>query len=185
MEDERLMELFWSRSSQAVRETADKYGRYLGGVSMNILRCEGEVAECVNDTYLKVWNSIPPQRPGMFQSWLGRIAREISFDRYRREHGKKGGHEMELLLSELADCIPSSVRGQEASSNAEITEILDRFFKDMKKEQRMIFLRRYWYGNTVGEIAEQFSMKERSVKWSLYRSREVLRICLEREGIRL
>ena len=92
---------------------------------------------------------------------------------------------MELLLSELADCIPSPVRGQEESSNAEISEILNRFFRDMKKEQRMIFLRRYWYGNTVGEIAEQFSMKERKVKWSLYRSREALRICLEREGIRL
>ena len=186
MEDEKLIDLFWNRSNQAIRETSDKYGTYLNDISMNILRGEGDAAECVNDTYLAVWNSIPPQRPEAFKSWIGRIARSISFDCYRREHaGKRGGHEMDMLLLELSDCIPCPVRGQEESSNGEVAKILNLFLKDMKKENRMIFLRRYWYGNSVEEIAERFSMKESRVRSSLFRSREALRICLEREGIRL
>lgn len=186
MEDEKLIALYWDRSNQAVRETADKYGSYLNDISIHILRGEGDAADCVNDTYLAVWNSIPPERPGMFKSWIGRIARGISFDHYCREHaGKRGGHEMDMLLLELSDCIPCPVRGQEESSNAEIAEILNLFLKEMKKENRMIFLRRYWYGNSIGEIAERFSMKESRVRSSLYRSREALRVYLEREVIRL
>ncbi len=183
MEDERLIELFWNRSENAILETATKYGLYLQKISMNILKSAEDAKECVNDTYFKVWNSIPPQRPGMFQSWIGRIARNISFDRYKREHAqKRGGKGFDILLSELADCIPDQNSGKE-SEDEEIREILNLFLQELKKESRMIFVRRYWYGDSIGEIALRFELKESKVKTSLYRSRNRLRTHLEKGGI--
>lgn len=178
-----MIGLFWERSEQAIEETAEKYGAYLTRICMNILRCEEDAKECVNDTYFRVWNSIPPNRPERFQSWIGRIARNISFDRYKRDHaGKRGGHETEVLLSELGGCVPDEPSGRE-SGDEEIGEILNRFLGDLKKEHRMIFMRRYWYGDSVGEIARRFSMKESRIKTSLYRSRNRLRECLKKGGV--
>lgn len=186
MEDERLIELFWNRSEMAIQETAYKYGNYLHHISMNILQCAQDAGECVNDTYFKAWNSIPPQRPNMFQSWIGRIARNISIDRYRRDHAKKrGGYGADLLLSELEDCIPCQSLGSGESSDEQISEILNIFLGDLKKINRMIFMRRYWYGDSIGEIAARFDMKESRVKTSLYRSRNLLRSRLEKGGIRI
>lgn len=184
MEDEKIIELFWKRSEKAIKETAVKYGWYLQRISMNILRCVEDAQECVNDTYLKVWNSIPPERPDMFQSWIGRIARNVSFDRYKRDHAqKRGGKGFDILLSELEECIPCQTYGNEESSDEEIVEIINLFLRELKKENRMVFIRRYWYGDSVGEIAVRFSMKESKVKTSLYRSRNKLRGRLEKEGI--
>lgn len=184
MEDEKLIELFWNRSELAIQETSNKYGGYLRRISMNILESAEDAKECVNDTYLKVWNSIPPQRPGVFQSWIGRIARNISLDRYRHEHAKKrGGHGMDILLSELEECITYPDSWKRESSDEQIAEALNQFLQGMKKENRMIFVRRYWYGDSVGEIAQHFSMKESKVKTSLYRSRNMLRRHLDKEGI--
>ncbi len=183
MEDERLIELFWNRSEIAIQETSYKYGSYLQRISMNILRSSEDAQECVNDTYFKVWNSIPPQRPNLFQSWIGRIARNISLDRYKRDHAaKRGGNGVDILLSELEGCIPSQAYGNE-SDDGEITEILNEFLKDLKQETRVIFMRRYWYGDSINEIAIRLGWKESKVKSSLYRSRNLLRRCLEKGGI--
>lgn len=184
MEDEKLIELFWNRSQQAIAETACKYGSYLHRISANILKSEEDAKECVNDTYWKVWNSIPPNRPSRFQSWIGRIARNVSLDRYRQEHAKKrGGYGADVLLSELEDCIPDAKRSMEESADERVAEILNCFLQGLKKESRVIFLRRYWYGDSIEAIAGRLLLKESRVKSSLYRSRNALRKKLEKGGV--
>lgn len=184
MEDERLIQLFWNRSETAIQETSNKYGSYLHRISMNIVQSAEDASECVNDTYFKVWNSIPPQWPQRFKSWIGRIVRNISLDCYKREHAaKRGGHGTDILLSELEQCIPCQNWKKEQSSDEMIVEIINQFLQEQKKENRMIFIRRYWYGDSIKEIAGKLNMKESKVKTSLYRSRNKLRSCLEKGGV--
>ena len=108
MEDCDIIELYWQRDQGAIQATADKYGGYLWNITWNILRCHGDAEECVNDTYLRTWNAIPPARPSAFRAWLGRIARNLSLDRWKQlRTQKRGGDSMEVLLGELDDCVPA------------------------------------------------------------------------------
>lgn len=183
MEDLQIIELYWQRSEHAVEETACKYGGYLNQISYQILRDPQDAEECVGDTYLHVWNAIPPQRPGAFRSWLGRIARNLSLDRFRaRRAQKRGGEGTELLLSELEQCIPSGERDWE---ERELAQLLDSFLRGRTEIARLIFLRRYWYGDDIRQMAERFSVGESYIKSSLFRTRKALRQYLEKEGVSL
>lgn len=184
MEDTDIIELYWQRSERAIQETDGKYGSYCKSIVHNILQNREDTEECVNDTWLHTWNAIPTERPYEFRTWLGRIARNLAFDRYRKITAKKrGGREMDVLMSELEDCIPSAQTVEKEIEDAELASLINRFLEQQKKENRMIFVRRYYYSDSVKQIAEQFGISESKVKSSLFRTRNGLREYLEKEGI--
>ncbi len=184
MEDSAIIDLYWDRDQSAITETARKYGGFLWNISWNILRSHGDAEECVNDTYLRTWNAIPPARPTALQAWLGRIARNLSLDRWKQARTqKRGGDSMEVLLGELDDCIPAPHGTEAALEDREIAALISAFLRKLPAESRVIFLRRYWYGQDLGQIAAQLNCGQGKVKSSLYRTRQALRAYLEQEGV--
>jgi len=184
VEDTDIIELYWKRSETAIKETAIKYGNYCKSIVHNILQNKEDTEECINDTWLHTWNAIPTERPYEFRTWLGRIARNLAFDRYRRMTAKKrGGREIDVLLSELEDCIPSVHSVEKELEDAELAEAINSFLKKQKKENRILFVRRYYYSDSVKQIAERFQISESKVKSSLFRMRNGLKEYLEKEGI--
>ena len=144
MTDVEILDLYWARSESAIHETARHYGKYCEAVSMNILHNKEDAEECVNDTYLNAWNSIPPQRPAIFPAFLGRIARNLSLDRYKsRKAQKRAGDETALMLAELEDCIPSGRSVEDEVDEGITAEAIDRFLSGIGKEERQFFVRRY------------------------------------------
>lgn len=186
MEDHAIIELYWQRQEAAISETADKYGSFLASLSCNILRSTHDAEECVNDTYLRAWNAIPPQRPNALKLWLGRITRNLSLDRWRKTQAdKRSGDETEILLGELDACIPAPGGVERHLEDREIAAILSAFLRRRPERSRAIFLRRYWYGFSIAEIARSMGCSESAVKLSLFRTRAALRETLEKEGIAL
>lgn len=186
MEDSEIIELYWRRDQSAIAETSSKYGGFLRNIAWNILRSHSDAEECVNDTYLRTWNAIPPERPTLFQAWLGRIARNLSLDRWKRARTqRRGGDEMELLLGELDTCVPAPRGTEQALEDREIAALISAFLRTLPAESRIIFLRRYWYGEGVAEIARARNCGQGKVKSSLFRTRNSLRAYLEKEGVSL
>ena len=183
MEDGQILDLYWSRDQRAIRETDGKYGKLLHGIAWNLLRSREDSEECVNDTYLRAWEAIPPARPGAFRAWLGRITRNLSLDRWKSRGAEKRGGGAELLLGELEDCLPAPGGTERAVEDRELAELLNVFLQSLTREGRAMFLRRYWYGESVAEVAAALGCGEGKVKSSLFRSRKALREFLEREGI--
>ncbi|WP_295580430.1 RNA polymerase sigma factor [uncultured Oscillibacter sp.] len=185
MEDSDIIDLYWRRDQQAIGETAGKYGGFLWGIAWNILRSHGDAEECVNDTYLRTWNAIPPSRPTAFRAWLGRIARNLSLDRWKqgRAQCRGGGDAMEILLGELDGCVPAPHRVDTALEDREIAALISAFLRRLPQESRIMFLRRYWYGDTLADIAGHLGCGEGKVKSSLFRTRKALRAYLEQEGV--
>ena len=183
MEDERIIELYWNRDQRAIRETDGKYGKLLGGIAWNLLRSREDSEECVNDTYLRAWNAIPPQRPGALRAWLARITRNLSLDRWKTRQAEKRGGGAETLLGALEDCLPAPGGPDRALLARALAEALEGFLRGLSREGRAMFLRRYWYGQGVAEIAGDLGCGEGKVKSSLFRSRKALREFLEKEGI--
>jgi len=189
MEDALIIELFWQRKEEAIGQTADKYGSRCLSVARNILRDDGEAEECVNDAYLKAWLSIPPARPERLSAFLVTVVRRLALDKWRRRNAeKREGDRQALLLSELADCLPD--RGSDGNidlwvERTELTEALDRFLREQKQELRRVFVLRYVYAFSIGEIAEREDVSENAVTVRLSRMRKALRKRLEKEGIAL
>ena len=146
--------------------------------------CDAE--ECVNDTYLKTWNAIPPARPGAFRAWLGRITRNLSLDRWKRDRAqRRGGDDFAVLLGELDGCLPDADHAQRHLEDQEIADLISRFLRELSVFNRRAFLRRYWYGESIEEIATALHCGTGKVKSSLFRTRNALRSYLEKEGIAL
>ena len=186
MEDAQIIELYWQRDQTAIEETAGKYGPFLRDVSWNILCSDPDAEECVNDTYLRTWNAIPPARPTAFRAWLGRIARNLSLDRWKQAQAeKRGGGAMELLLGELDQCVPAPHGTEQAVEDQELAALISRFLRGLSKDSRIMFLRRYWYGEDVADIARKLGCNQGKVKSSLFRTRKALRAYLEKEGVAL
>ena len=186
MEDSAIIDLYWSRDQRAIEETAGKYGPFLLGVTWNILRSRSDAEECVNDTYLRTWNAIPPARPAALQTWLGRIARNLSLDRWKqRRTQRRGGGAMEILLGELDSCIPAPHGVERHLEDQEIAALISAFLRRLPAESRLVFLRRYWYGQALSDIAAERGCGVGKVKSSLFRTRKALRAYLEEEGIGL
>ena len=185
MDDQRIIEMYFERNEQAIEETQKKYGAYCHTVAMGILDSRQDAEECVNDTYLHTWNAIPPQRPQIFSAFLAKITRNLALTRYRSAHReKRGGGQMTFALEELQNCIPSHAEGDPVDDLA-LREALNGFLQTLPEPSRGVFLRRYWYVRSVGEIARELGMKESRVKMILLRTREKLREHLERAGIAL
>ena len=186
MDDTMIIDLYWERSESAINETALKYGNYCTKIAMNILQSREDSEECVNDTYLKTWDAIPPQRPEKLSAFLGRITRNLSFNKYKaRSTQKRGGTDIELLLSELEDCIPSGSSVEADYEAGQLAKLIDSFLASSKPENRVIFVRRYWYADSIASISNRFGISESKVKSSLLRTRNKLRDYLEKEGVTL
>lgn len=186
MDDEKIIELYWVRSEAAISETASKYGRYCQYIARNILCNTSDIEECVNDTYLNAWNSMPPHRPSALQVFLGKLTRNISLNRRKYLTAEKRGRgQAEMVLDELHECIPTSDNTESIMDDILLEDVLNHFLSSLSVEQRKIFMRRYWYLSPIKDIAADYNLGESKVKMSLLRSREKLKQILEKEGISL
>ena len=184
MEDTRIIDLYWQRSDRAIPETDRKYGPYCHAVAYNICHDREDAEECVNDTYLRAWNSMPDQRPSMLRSFLGTISRNLALDRYRSASRKKrGGGEVELALAELDECVPSPLNIERQILARELSQAIDSFLSTLPEADRTVFVSRYWYLASVAEIADRLGCSQGKVKMMLHRIRERLRSYLEKEGL--
>lgn len=186
MDDRRIIELYFSRSEIAIVETERKYGRYLSKIAYNILFDAEDSEECVNDTYMKAWNSIPPKKPNVLSTYLGKITRRLAIDVFRRKHSeKRGKSEYALSLSELDECIPDNSLPEKEFEEKALAESISRFLESLGKENRDIFVCRYFYADSIKEIASFLGASEAKIKSSLFRSRKALKEHLEKEGFYL
>ena len=183
MEDKEIIDLFYERSEQAIGELAKKYGQLVRRVANNILSDPEDAAECENDTYLACWNSIPPEYPMVLTSYLCRIARNTAISKYRLCTAQKRNSHYDMALEELADCLAANGNPEEEIQARELGAALNRFLETLKAEDRIIFLRRYWFSDSVSEIAKKLAGTENRVSVRLFRIREKLRRFLKKEGL--
>lgn len=183
MEDARIIDLFYERSEQAVSELDRKYGAAVRKTAANILRDREDAEECVNDTYLGVWNSVPPHRPEPLGSYVCRIARNIAVSRLRANTAARRSGGVELVLDELAECIPASVDLEGELEARELLAAIERFLSTLSYDDRFLFVRRYWYADSVKEIAAAVHSRENRVAVRLFRLREKLQKFLMKEGL--
>ena len=184
MDDERIIELFWSRDEGAVPAAQGKYGAYCRAVALGILGDARDVEECVNDALYRLWNAIPPERPHSLRAFVGRITRNLAINTLRdASRQKRGGGEAELVFDELADCLASDTTPERAVENAQITECIDRWLASLRTEQRVAFVRRYWYLDSVPSLAARMGWTQSKTASLLMRLRASLREALISEGI--
>ena len=183
MEDSKIVDLFFERSEQAVEELDKKYGAAVRKTAANILRCRQDAEECVNDTYLGVWNSIPPQRPDVLVSYVCRIARNLAVSRLRRETAAARNSGVDLMLDELAEAIPSHEDVEAEAEARELAAAVNRFLAALDYDDRFIFIRRYWYADAVRDIASAMHIRENRVSLRLFRLRKKLKNYLQKEGM--
>lgn len=179
MDDNGIIELFWSRSEQAITELAEKYGNLCRKVSFNILHNYEDSEECVNDTYLGVWNTIPPQKPNPLMPYVIRIAKNLSINRYIYNKAEKRNSSLDLCFEELKDCLPTV---DVSSSDEELKYIIENFLDSLSYESRVMFVRRYWSAESLKEIAADMGISENSVAVRIHRTRNKLKNYLEKEG---
>ena len=184
MDDQKIVSLFWARNEAAIAETDAAYGRRLRTLANRILGNLEDAEESVNDTYLKTWEIIPPQRPTYFYAFLASICRHLSFHRVDWKKAAKRNAEIVTLSEELELCIPDTRREQEMEAK-EIARALSAFLNGLPQETRRIFLRRYYHADTIAEIAARYCLTESKVKMQLSRTRAKLCTYLEQEGIQV
>ena len=183
MDDRSIVALYLRRDETAIRQTAEKYGHRLRALAYGIVNDLQTAEECENDTYLQAWNSIPPQRPRVLSSFLAVIARRRSLDLWRRNHAqKRGGFSRNLSFDELEGCIPSGRSIAEEASREALAHALSDFLRTLGEEERGVFMRRYWYCDSVKEIARRMDCGQSRIKMMLKRTREKLSAYLEQEG---
>ena len=184
MHHTQLVELYWVRKESAIEETAAKYGSYCLSIAGNILQNQDDAEECVNDTWLDAWNSMPPHRPSVLSTFLGKLTRRISIDKWRHVNAKKRGDgQLPLVLTELEDCISDGNSIEEETERKLLNEVIASFVKSLPETEQKVFLCRYWYMDSVSAIATRFRFSESKIKSMLSRTREKLRIRLEKEGL--
>ena len=183
MDDQKIVELYWNRDEDAILFTQRKYGSSCQTIAHNILNNVQDAEECVNDAYLKVWNSIPPERPRSLFAFLSRIVRNISLDRYRFNRADKRNCYADVMFSELEECL--SEESIADFSEEGVVDALNRFLMTLDQETRLLFVRRYWYMDSNQTLSKTFSLSENVVRQRLFRTREKLKVFLEKEGIGL
>ncbi|MBE6558459.1 MAG: sigma-70 family RNA polymerase sigma factor [Ruminococcaceae bacterium] len=176
MTDQEIIALYFDRDEQAIVETAQRYGQTCMKTAMRILDNRSDAEECVNDTYLKAWNSIPPERPQALVAFLCRITRNVAITRYRALHRGKRNQDLEVALSELSECLPA------AEEDGRLKDLLDGFLRALDETDRRLFLGRYWHNYPVNRLATAYGLTANAVSLRLYKTREKLRVYLEKEG---
>ena len=183
MDDEMIVRLYWNRNENAISESSRKYGAYCTAIAQNILQDRSDAEECVNDTWLRAWNAMPPHMPSVLSVFLGKITRNLSFDRFRKLHReKRGGGSFDVVLDELAECVSGSDDTERRWEEKELKEEIDRFLSRLPKEQRYMFILRYWYADSVSDIAERFRTSANNVSVTLSRIRQKLKRDLIERG---
>lgn len=183
MTDETIVELFWQRDEQAITHTQKKYGGYLTQIAYNILSDYDDSQEIANDTYLAAWNSMPPHRPAVLLAYLGKLTRRIAIDAYRRRNrDKRKDGQYTLSLEELADCVSGGNTTQEALDAKLLAEAIGHYLRGLSQEARAAFIGRYYYFDSLREVASYCHMTESKLKSLLYRTRQGLRDYLKKEG---
>lgn len=183
MNDEDIIELFWSRSEKAISETDKKYRRSCMGIANNILSNISDSEECVNDTYLTAWNTIPPQRPKFFPAFLFKIVKNTALTRFYYNHRDKRRKEVSISFCELDECVADSAVTEEAVDKRALVDAINDFLEGLSKEKRVVFVRRYWYFDSVSQVAEFCNISEEKTKSMLMRMRSKLREFLKERGI--
>lgn len=182
MTDSQMIALFWDRNEDAIRETDRAYGRKLYVLSDKILHSHQDAEESVSDTYMKTWETIPPQRPVYFFAYLAKLCRNFSLARIQWQSAAKRSAEIVTLTREMEECIPDRSYERKLEGE-EIGRILNTFLESISLESRLIFLRRYWFADSIEEIAARYRISQSKVKTQLHRTRRKLQLFLEKEGI--
>lgn len=182
MEDAKIVELFWQRSEQAIRELDSKYGTTLREMSQRILNDTSDAEECLSDAYLGVWNAIPPHRPKNLLFFVRRVVRNLSINRYRKNTAQKRNSHYDIALEELEDCLPSPVTVEAQIEAAELTRVIEGFLDSLNTENRVIFLRRYWYADSYADIGKRTGLREKVISVRLVRLRKQLAKYLSERG---
>ncbi len=183
MDDRAIVALFFARDGDAVAEAQTAYGRYCRAVAKNITGSDEDAEECVNDALLAAWNSIPPARPESLRGYLGKLTRNIAINRWERSQAsKRGGGEADAVLDELEDVFGTVESAEDEAMRHALTEAIDAFLASLDEERRALFVRRYWYAESVGEIAARFGIRENTAAQILRRIRKKLKDYLTREG---
>ena len=190
MKDKEIISLYLEKNETAITETAKKYGSYCYSIAYNILNKHEDSEECVNDTYIKTWNSIPPQAPISLRAYVAKIVRNISFNIYRKEHAaKRGSGEISIILDELHEVIPSITNVEDEVLNNEQQQLLSKAINDfligLDETARNIMIRRYFHGESISDISAKYSFSISKVKSILHRNRKKLAKYLEKGGITL
>ena len=183
MEDEKIIDLYFERNENAVAETALKYGSMLRAIAYGILKNYRDSEECENDTYHIAWNKIPPERPSYFSAFLGRIVRNISFDKYDYNNAAKRNPDIEMSLSELENCISAGNTTEQQYDCQRTAKHISDFLRKQPIIKRIVFIRRYWYCDSISDIAAQYKFSESKIKSMLMRTRNELKKYLERQGV--
>ncbi len=183
MDDQSIVALFWERSEQAIAETDRKYGAYCYSIAYHALANSEDAEESVSDTYMAAWNQLPPHRPSILATFLGKITRRISINRWKAKNtAKRGGGQITLTLEELDDCVDGKQNIERAYESHELVWAFNRFLETLPETERDVFLRRYWFFDSIADIAEIFGFTQSKVTSMLYRTRGKLRKQLEKEG---
>ena len=185
MDDNAIIDLFFQRSENAITETSLKYHQYCMTIAYNILPCHHDAEESVNDTYLTAWNIIPPNRPKKLSAFLGRITRNIALNKYDYYKAKKRNNEFDLILSELGDIVSAQESVETQYEAGQVAEAISAFLRCIDTENRNVFIRRYWYTDSISDIANRFGISESKIKSMLLRIRNKLKSFLEKEGIKI
>lgn len=186
LDDSEIIEMFFDRDENALTALSKKYGGYCASIANNILRNREDSEECVNDAYMKTWESIPPEKPKILSAFLAKITRNLAIDRYRRGHSaKRGGNDMELIFEELEECVSDGSSVEAAAERREILAAVNRFLEKLSAKNRIMFVSRYCYCESVHDIAARFGVKENNVSVSLNRTRAQLREYMKKEGYEL
>ena len=186
MDDAKIVQLYWDRDEQAIPVTANKYGDYCTSIAKNILGNNEDAEECVNDTYLNAWNSMPPHRPSILSTFLGKITRNLSLNRYKQNTAdKRGGGELPVVLDEISNLVSGTDDVEQELNSKELIKAIDTFLGTQSIEKRGMFIRRYWYFDSISDIANRFGMTENNVSVTLNRLRLKLHNYLLERGFEL
>ena len=183
MDDSKIIELFFERSEQAIIKLSNKYGAICSKIADNILNNRLDSEECVNDAYLGVWNTIPPQRPNPLLSYVCRIVRNLALKKYHENTAKKRNSYYDAALDEIADCIPAAFSVEDEIMAKEAAGVIDDYLETLDQQSRIMFIRRYWYADSIEEIAALFHKSKHYISVRLSRIRKALRQYLGKKGI--
>lgn len=185
MEDSQIIELYWKKNTDAISKTADKYGAYCYAIAENILHNHEDSEECVNDTWLHAWNAMPPQKPNVLRLFLAKITRNLSLDRFNvRNAEKRGGGEVTLVLDELVECFNGGADTETAYEAKELRQCIRRFVRSLPEREGNVLVRRYFFAESIADIAQRYGLTENHVTVMLSRTRKKLKAHLLKEGYR-
>ena len=183
MEDNQIIELYWQKNADAISETARKYGAYCFAIAENILHNTEDSEECVNDTWLRAWDAIPPQKPDVLRTFLAKITRNLAFNRFNaRNAEKRGGGEIALVLDELGECLGGGADAEAAYEAKELRQAIRYFVRALPEREGNVLVRRYFFAESVADIAKRYGLSENNVTVILSRTRKKLKAHLLKEG---